>query len=177
MDRVATMAVLGISNPCDANRNNIPLADKHQNLERSRTIKSYQRKKRAFMPNLSKPSAPGSVTESAATNAKTIAHENNRNMDQRFPMLARVLFGIMSLFWAAFGWIIILQGSFSGHTRQSKSVYTDGSGAIGMAFLAFAFAALGVLVLLRIYERKWPLYLAAMALLFIPPAAFVMLKT
>ena len=119
------------------------------------------------MSNPSNASAPNTET------AKTLQSENTRNMNQRFPTLSRILFGLISVFWTLFGWIVILQGSFSGHTRQSKPVYIDGNGAIGMAFLAFAFAALVGLILLRIYERKWPHYVTAMALLFIPPILVV----
>lgn len=88
---------------------------------------------------------------------------------------ARFAFFALSVFWAAAGWFVLLQGGFHKTYKYSReTTFVDGAGAVLMAclFLLLATIAGGVL-LQSLGARRWAFVVLVLVVLA-PPCLFLL---
>ena len=83
----------------------------------------------------------------------------------------------MCLVWAGAGWTILFAGGFYSTPRHTHdTAYVDGAGAVVMAFLFFALAAIGTAVIMRHLNALRAVSAAVPAAMLGLPAAYLVVS-
>ena len=88
---------------------------------------------------------------------------------------ARVALFALSVFWAAAGWFVVLQGGFHKTYKHSReTTFVDGSGGVFMAGLFLLLATIaGAILLQSIGARRWA-FMAMILVVLVPPCLFLL---
>jgi hypothetical protein len=85
--------------------------------------------------------------------------------------------GIMCVVWLCAGWAILFGGGFHSTPRHTHdTAYVDGPGAVLMAFLFFALAAIGTAVIMRHLNALRAVSAAVPAAMLGLPAAYLVVS-
>jgi hypothetical protein len=88
---------------------------------------------------------------------------------------ARVAFFALSVFWAAAGWFVLLEGGFHKTYKYTReTTYVDGAGAVLMAFLFLLLATIAAGVLLQSIGARRSAFVALVLLVLVPPCLFLL---
>ena len=88
---------------------------------------------------------------------------------------ARFAFFALSVFWAAAGWFVLLQGGFHKTYQYSReTTFVDGAGAVFMAYLFLLLATIAAGVLLQSIGARRSAFVALVLVVLVPPCLFLL---
>ena len=88
---------------------------------------------------------------------------------------ARVAFAVLSAFWGAAAWFVLLQGGFhSSHKYSKETTFVGGGDGLLMAFIFFLLAAIAASVVLQSFNVHKLAYVAIALIFLLPPVCFVL---
>lgn len=88
---------------------------------------------------------------------------------------ARLAFLVLSVFWAASGWFVLLQGGFHRTYKYSKETsFVDGAGGVFMALLFLFLAMIAASVVLQSLGARRSAFVVLGLIIFVPPSWFLL---
>ena len=90
------------------------------------------------------------------------------------PTAERLAAGLLTAFFALFGWFTLWQGGVTLKGRSGATSFVDGHAGILVAGFAFIVATMGLALLLRSFEANRPAYYIGGAVMLLPPLLFVL---
>ncbi len=91
------------------------------------------------------------------------------------PTAERLAAGLLTAFFALFGWFALWQGGVALKGKSSATSFVDGHAEMLVAGFAFIVATLGVALLLRSFKANRPAYCIGGVVVLVPPLVFVLL--
>ena len=89
--------------------------------------------------------------------------------------LARIAFTVLSLFWGAAGWFVLLQGGFHKTYRFSKeTTFVGGAGGVFMAYLFLLMATIAAFVVLQSIRARRLVFVLIGLMYLVPPIVFLL---
>ena len=92
----------------------------------------------------------------------------------RDPTAERLAAGLLTAFFALFGWFTLWQGGITLKGKSGATSFVDGHAGMLVAGCAFFVATLGLALLLRSFEANRPAYYIGGAVVLVPPLVFVL---
>ena len=94
------------------------------------------------------------------------------------PSAARLMFGLMVVFFLAFGWVALVQErvAIGGSKGRGGPAILEGSSATLFAFSSFLIAAVLAALVVRLVAAPRIAYACVLLLSFFPPLVFVFLR-
>ena len=87
---------------------------------------------------------------------------------------ARLAFFLLSVFWAAAGWMVLLQGGFHSTRKYSReTTFVDGPGGVFMACVFLMLATIAAAVLMRSLGQRWSALVVPALIFLLPPCIFL----
>ena len=92
------------------------------------------------------------------------------------PTAERIAAALLAAFFLLFGWYTLWQGGITLGGKSGRSVFVDGHASLAIASFAFMVAAAGLAMLLKSLQAGRMAYWTGAALLWLPPAMFVLVQ-
>ena len=92
----------------------------------------------------------------------------------RVPTAERLAAGLLTAFFALFGWFTLWQGGVTLKGKSGATSFVNGYAGMLVAGFAFFVATLGLALLLRSFEANRPAYYIGGAVVLVPPLVFVL---
>ena len=90
------------------------------------------------------------------------------------PTGTRIAAGVLTAFFAAYGWFTLWQGGIDLKGRSGHATFVSGLTGIAVAFGAFLIAALGLALLTRSLGAGRRSYVVAVLVLLLPPILYAL---
>ena len=96
------------------------------------------------------------------------------NPSAQDPTAGRLAAGLLTTFFALFGWFTLWQGGVALKGKSGATSFVDGHAGILVAGFAFIVATMGLALLLRSFEANRPAYYIGGVMMLLPPLLFVL---